>query len=126
MRHHAGKAGRVDQHIAAPELLLDRGGSLVDLRGVLKRQAHCLVTAAFERGDDGIGAVEALVVADDNLGPGLGEKPRAGGADTARRARHYRDLAVETYASHRPLPASRLRLAVMLREGQRRCTIIFL
>ncbi len=104
MRHHTGEAGGIDQHVAAAELFLDRGGSLVDLRGVLERQAHRLVAAAFERGDDGIGAVDALVIADDDPRPGLGEEARAGGADAARRAGHHRDLAIKTYASHHRSP----------------------
>src|SRR5436309_13205177 len=43
VRHHAGKAGGIDQDVGAAELLADRRGDLLDLGGVLKRQMHRLM-----------------------------------------------------------------------------------
>src|SRR5437016_535564 len=60
-----------------------------------------------EPGDDGVGALDALVVADDDSRAGRSEEPRAGGADAARGAGDDRDLAVERFADlrrHAPLP----------------------
>ena len=78
---------------ARPNSCPDRVGDLVDLGGVLQRQTHRLVAVAGQFGDHGVGAVDALVVADDDARAGLGEKPRAGGADAAAGAGHDRDLA---------------------------------
>jgi hypothetical protein len=101
MRHRAGEAGGIDQHVAAAELLLHRGGGLVDLRGVFERQAHRLMTRASERREHRVGAVDPLVVAEDDLGAGFREKPGAGCPDPARRARHHGDLARQISTRHR-------------------------
>ena len=108
VRHHPGKPGGIDQDVGATELLPDRGGDPLDLGGVLERQIHRLVAAAGQFADHGSGAVDALVVADDDARSGLGKQARAGGADPAAGAGDDGNLAVQGSANlrrHHSLPS---------------------
>ena len=113
VRNHPSEPGGIDQDVGAAEFLSDRCGDLADLRAVLQRQMHRLMeaglAAADQSADHRIGAVEALVVADHDPRAGLGEQPRAGGADAAAGAGNDRDLAAEILADPRRHPVLRSR-----------------
>ena len=78
------KPAELTRMSARPNSSLDRGGDL-RLICAVSSSGRCIgrVAAAGQLGDDRVGAVDALVVADDDARPGLGEQPRAGRADAA-------------------------------------------
>ena len=117
VRHHAGKAGGIDENVGAAEFLPDRRGSLSYFRTVLERQADRFVPAAGEALDHRVRTVCPLVVADDDPRAGLGKEPRAGGADPAAGAGDDRNLAGEVLADLRRHSCSprKLSAASMLR-----------
>ena len=114
VRHHPGKPGGIDEDVGAAELLPDRRGDLAYLGGVFERQMHrpveAGVSAAGQLADHRVGALNALVVADDDARSRLGKKPRTGGADPAAGAGDHRNLAAEILANRHPT-APRVTLA---------------